>query len=105
MMGCWGGYEYGMDLGMTKKTSDISLLEIVNEKDEVLNLIIEPHLELYEIPPNETCVVFDRFPTDNAIPNRTLTIAYRKDGIVVYSPSEIAPEIRVNNRKLVNLWG
>ncbi|KPA23082.1 hypothetical protein shim_13760 [Shimia sp. SK013] len=84
---------------------DVPILQIANETDDdVLDILIEPHLEIYELSPGEVCDVYFLHMNDQTVPERTLTVAQRDDCVVVYSPGVYAPELWVDGRKLENLW-
>ena len=84
----------------------ISILKIQNECDNrPLKILIEPHLDLYVLPPGKMCDVLYTTRTDNTVPQKTLAIAHREDCLVVYAPGPYAPELRVDGKLLNNIWG
>ncbi|MEP3637135.1 MAG: hypothetical protein ABJN14_07745 [Paracoccaceae bacterium] len=84
---------------------DTPILKIYNENDKVLDVLIEPHLELFELPPGASCDVLYSHAIDNTDVNRMLEVAHRDDCMVVYSPGEYAPELWVDGVRLKNKWG
>ncbi len=84
---------------------NIPILQIANEQDaERMHILVEPHLEIYELPPGKLCDVLYNARTDTTDPHKTLTIAQREDCLVIYAPGPFAPEIRVDGKLLKNLW-
>lgn len=84
---------------------DIPILDFRNESDtQVLDILIEPHLELYQLLPGKFCTVYYFQPPDNRIPEKTLEIAYRDDCIVIYPPGEYSPVLKVDGVTLQNIW-
>ena len=79
---------------MNDTAMDIPILQISNEKDEGITLLIEPHLDFYILGPHEICDLYYCYPTDNTVPDKFLTVAYRKKEIVVYAPGSYAPVIK-----------
>ncbi len=81
------------------------ILTVLNEKDaESLNVLIEPHLELYEVPPGKLCEVLYPWNSDNSNPDKRLEVAQREDCFVIYPPGKYAPLLMVDGRHLENKW-
>jgi hypothetical protein len=84
---------------------DVPILRLLNESEtEVLDILIEPHLELYQLAPGKSCDVYYHSVPDNTVPERTLEIARRDDCMVIYPPGDHAPDIVSNGVKLKNQW-
>lgn len=81
------------------------ILTVLNEKDtESLSILIEPHLELYEVPPGKLCEVLYPWSPDNSDPDTRLEMAQREDCLVIYAPGNYAPALRVDGDLLENKW-
>lgn len=84
----------------------IPILALYNESEtETLDILIEPHLELYELPPKKCCKVYYFQTPDNNVPEKTLTVAHRDDCIVIFPPGDLSPELRIDGVSMENMWG
>lgn len=94
-----------LGLLMEKKSFNIPILTLHNESEtETIDVLIEPHLELYKLPPEKACVVYYFRALDNNVPEK-LEVAYRDDCIVIYSPGPFSPDLRIDGVAMKNLWG
>ena len=85
---------------------DVPILHILNESDtETLDILVEPHLELYQLPPGKSCDVLYMHAPDNTVPQKTLEVAQRDDCFVIYPPGRYAPELICEGVPLKNVWG
>jgi hypothetical protein len=87
------------------KFFNIPILTLHNESEtETIDVLIEPHLELYELPPKKACVVYYFQTPDNNVPEKTLEVAYRDDCIVIYPPGGFSPVLRIDGVPMKNRW-
>ena len=82
---------------MELKPFDIPIMTLHNESEtETIDVLIEPHLELYELPAKTACVVYYFQTPDNNMPEKNLEVAYRDDCIVIYPPGEFSPVLKLS---------
>jgi hypothetical protein len=78
-----------------RKEAKIPILEVVNQEDRRIELLIEPHLELYHLEKAAEAVLYYDYRPDNSVPEKTLSVAYQGGQIVVYAPGPLAPKVYI----------
>ena len=74
--------------------------QVRNEESAPIELLIEPHLDLYVLKPEKTYSLVFALSEEQPVPSATVTVSYRRDQIVVYPPGNSAPDVFCDQKLL-----